>query len=110
MYLRFCCLGLAYTGVVLWWRRVKKRLRGSRAPQRLRYKVLRQLHRAGGMLSWPLLYLLPITGIVLLHIVDFSVLSPTAGCLSTGFPERYDANGWKGTGRTAPAEPGHQPQ
>lgn len=91
----FVLLGLAYTGVVLWWRRVKKRLRGSRAPQRLRYKVLRQLHRAGGMLSWPLLYLLPITGIVLLHVVDFSALT-NRGLPVEWFPERYDANSWKG--------------
>ena len=91
----FLLLALAYTGVVLWWRRVKKRLRGSKAPQRLRYKVLRHLHRGGGMLSWPLLYLLPITGILLLHIVDFSVLTHR-GLPAAWFPDRFDTNSWKG--------------
>ena len=74
---------------------MKKRLRGAQAPQRLRYKFLRHLHRAGGMVSWPLLYLLPITGIVLLHMVDFSVLTHR-GLPASWLPDRFDANNWKG--------------
>ena len=86
---------LAYTGVALWWHRRQKRRDAVNAPRPASHWYFRHLHRVGGLVSWPLLYLLPISGILLLHIVDFSVFA-NHGPPAAWFPEQFDTNRWKG--------------
>ena len=86
---------LAYTGVTLWWHRRQKRRYAVNAPRPASHWYFRHLHRIGGLLSWPLLYLLPLSGILLLHIVDFSVFA-YHGPPAAWFPAQFDTNRWKG--------------
>ena len=86
---------LAYTGVTLWWHRRQKRRYGVNTPRPASHWYFRHLHRVGGLVSWPLLYLLPLSGILLLHIVDFSVFA-YRGPPAAWFPEQFDTNRWKG--------------
>ncbi|WP_089939059.1 PepSY domain-containing protein [Candidatus Entotheonella palauensis] len=84
---------LALTGIVPWYRR--KRRRRGRKPATSAAKLWRMLHHLSGLVSWPLLLLLPLTGVVLIHAVDFSFLTD-AGLPARWFPDRFDQNRWKG--------------
>ncbi len=84
---------LATTGIVPWYRR-KRRQHGRRKPSR-NAKAWRTWHHVSGLVSWPLLLLLPLTGVVLIHAVDISLLTG-AGLPARWFPDRFDQNRWKG--------------
>ncbi len=66
---------LAVTGVVPWYRRKRRKRRPNKPPVR---HVWRRLHHVSGLVSWPLLLLLPLTGVVLIHATDFC--SRRRGC------------------------------
>jgi hypothetical protein len=86
---------LALTGLVVWRRRNLAR-RTSPKPRRLvPSKVWRTLHHVGGLVSWPLLFLLPLTGVVLLHAVDVPALVHH-GLPTRWLPPQFDHNRWKG--------------
>ncbi len=89
----FMLLLLATTGFGLWYRR--KRRKRCRIPVTTGVKYWRLLHHVSGLVSWPLLLLLPLTGVVLIHAVDISLLVKT-GLPAQWFPDRFDQNRWQG--------------
>jgi hypothetical protein len=93
----FSCvlLLLALTGLVPWWRRRRARGAYPKRTRRVPSKVLRTLHHVAGVGIWPLLLLLPLTGVVLLHVLDFPGLR-THGLSTRWFPLQFDHNRWKG--------------
>ncbi len=86
----FMLLLLAATGIGLWVRRKRRR-----KPVISRVKRWRTVHHVSGLVAWPLLLLLPLTGIMLIHALDVSLLLD-AGLPARWFPERFDQNRWKG--------------
>lgn len=87
---------LSLTGLVLWFRRKQNQYRFVEKPKRwIKSKFFRILHHVGGLISWPLFLLLPLTGILLIHYVDFPVLL-NHGLPTRWFPDQFDQNRWKG--------------
>jgi uncharacterized iron-regulated membrane protein len=89
---------LAVTGLVLWWRHTSARNVYPKRTRTVPSKVLRILHHMAGLWSWPLLFLLPLTGVVLLHVLDVAVLRQH-GLPARWLPSPLDHNRWKGPGR-----------
>jgi hypothetical protein len=65
------------------------------APRWIKSRVFRMLHHVGGLVSWPLLLLFPLTGVVLLHAMDVPALL-THGLPAHWFPSQFDHNRWQG--------------
>jgi photosystem II stability/assembly factor-like uncharacterized protein len=86
---------LAGTGLVVWCRRHPIRPTAPKRPRLVPSKVLRTLHHVGGLVSWPLFVLLPLTGIVLLHAEDVPALV-CHGLPTRWLPPRFDHNRWQG--------------
>ena len=84
---------LALSGIMPWYRRQRRRSR--RRPGTSRVNIWRWLHHASGLLSWPLIWLLPLTGVALIHALDISLLTH-AGLPERWFPERFAQNRWQG--------------
>jgi len=86
---------LSLTGLILWFRRKQSRRGPVESPRRLiKSKFFRTLHHGGGLISWPLFFLLPLTGILLVH-KDFKLLIDH-GLPTRWFPAQFDQNRWKG--------------
>ena len=86
---------LASTGLVAWYRRHPVRQAAPKPPRRVPSKVLRTLHHIGGLVSWPLFVLFPLTGVVLLHAEDVPALV-RHGLPTRWLPSRFDHNRWQG--------------
>ena len=86
---------LALTGLVVWCRRNLARPAALKSPRLVPSKVFRMLHHVGGLLSWPLFVLFPLTGVVLLHTVDFPALLHH-GLPTRWLPPQFDQNRWQG--------------
>ncbi len=86
---------LALTGMVLWYRRIRSRGTYPKPSPLLPAKVFRTAHHGGGLLSWLLLFLFPLTGMILLHHGDFSVLL-NQGLPTRWLPSQFDQNRWRG--------------
>ena len=86
---------LALTGLVVWCRRNLARPTSPKSPRWVQSKVLRTLHHVGGLVSWPLFVLFPLTGVVLLHAVDFPALV-RHGLPTRWLPPQFDQNRWQG--------------
>jgi photosystem II stability/assembly factor-like uncharacterized protein len=86
---------LALTGLVVWCRRKIGRRSAPKPPRLVPSKVFRTLHHVGGLVSWPLFFLFPLTGVVLLHAADVPVLV-RHGLPTRWLPPQFDQNRWKG--------------
>jgi hypothetical protein len=86
---------LVCTGLVLWGRRKIVRRVSPKRPWWIKSRVFRTLHHVGGLVSWPLLLLFPLTGVVLLHAMDVPALL-THGLPAHWFPSQFDHNRWQG--------------
>jgi hypothetical protein len=86
---------LALTGLVVWCRRTIGRRTAPKPPRLVPSKAFRTLHHIGGLVSWPLFFLFPLTGVVLLHAGDFPVLV-RHGLPTRWLPPQFDQNRWKG--------------
>lgn len=86
---------LASTGLVVWGRRRMTRTVVPKVPWRVQSKVLRTLHHIGGLLSWPLFFLFPLTGVILLHTADVPALV-RHGLPTRWLPAEFDQNRWQG--------------
>ena len=86
---------LTLTGLVVWWRRNIARPTSPKPPRLVPSKVFRTMHHAGGLVSWPLFFLLPLTGVILLHAVDVPALV-RHGLPTRLLPPQFDHNRWQG--------------
>jgi hypothetical protein len=86
---------LALTGLVVWGRRNLARPAAPKSPRLVQSKVFRTLHHVGGLMSWPLFFMFPLTGVVLLHAVDFPALV-RHGLPTRWLPPQFDHNRWQG--------------
>jgi photosystem II stability/assembly factor-like uncharacterized protein len=86
---------LALTGLVPWGRRKVARRMYPKRQRRIKTQVFRTLHHVGGLASWPLFFLFPLTGVVLLHAVDIPALL-SRGLPARWFPAQFDHNRWQG--------------
>lgn len=86
---------LALTGLVVWCRRNIAHRTAPNPPRLVPSKVFRTLHHIGGLVSWPLFFLFPLTGVVLLHAVDVPALV-RHGLPTRWLPSQFDQNRWQG--------------
>jgi photosystem II stability/assembly factor-like uncharacterized protein len=86
---------LALTGLVVWCRRTIARRTSPKPPRLVPSKMFRTLHHVGGLVSWPLFFLFPLTGVVLLHAADVPALV-RYGLPTRWLPPQFDHNRWKG--------------
>jgi hypothetical protein len=87
---------ISSTGLILWLRRKQSQSESAKNIKRfIKSKFFRALHHLGGLVSWPLFLLFPLSGILLVHYVDFPALI-NHGLPTRWFPPQFDQNQWKG--------------
>jgi photosystem II stability/assembly factor-like uncharacterized protein len=86
---------LALTGLVVWWRRNTTRPSVPKPARLVSSKVVRTLHHMSGLVSWPLFFLFPLTGVILLHTVHVTALV-RHGLPTRWLPPQFDHNRWQG--------------